>query len=292
MALNKISRKSLLVGGLSFMIVLFAMPIGHAIMILMQHFLKGSSLFQAAFIMGGVGLLITIWGVFVNGDAKQTIMGLLGGLLFWTGWVEFVYVYYAERFGVDRLIIDGVEKSRPEYLIMPSSFGFLIMFLLLYIFSIKSGCDFFNYIQKHFFKNSKVKVELKPITHHVSIVTFMELNVMMWACYLILLFCYDNEFIGDESLFTSIFAWGCLVGSLFMFNRLIRINVWGYAIRYAIATVIVLWSFVEVMARLKMYKEIWIHPLEYKASMLAILIVFLFVLILYLINAKKIKRLH
>jgi hypothetical protein len=63
MALNKINRKSLLIGGLSFMIVLFSMPIGHAIMILMQHFLEGSSLYKAAFAMGGVGLIITIWGV-------------------------------------------------------------------------------------------------------------------------------------------------------------------------------------------------------------------------------------
>lgn len=290
MALNKITRKSLLIGGLSFMIVLFSMPIGHAIMILMQHFLEGSSLYKAAFAMGGVGLIITIWGVFVNGDAKQTMMGLIGGLLFWTGWVEFVYVYYATRFGVDRLIVDGVEKSKPEYLIMPSSFGFLIMFLLLYVFSIKSGCDFFNYIQKHFFKGTKLKVELKPITHHVSIITFMELNVMMWACYLILLFCYDSEFIGDDSWFTSTLAWGCLIGSIFMFNRLIRINVWGYAIRYAIATVIVLWTFVEVMARLKMYKEIWLHPLEYKTSMIVLALAFISVLVFYIMKSKKRKR--
>ena len=42
----------------------------------------------SAFIMGAVGLAIAIWGVFVKGDTKQTLFGLFGGLLFWTGWIH------------------------------------------------------------------------------------------------------------------------------------------------------------------------------------------------------------
>ncbi len=55
---------------------------------------------------------------------SKTLWGLFGGLLFWTGWIEFIYVYYAHRFGVQPLIIDGEVVTKPEYLIMPSSFGF------------------------------------------------------------------------------------------------------------------------------------------------------------------------
>ena len=91
---------------------------------------------------------MVITGVFAKGDTQQTLWGLFGGLLFWTGWIEFIYVYYAHRFGVQPLIVDGEVVTKPEYLIMPSSFGFWIMFMLLYLFNIKSGCDFFNYLQR------------------------------------------------------------------------------------------------------------------------------------------------
>lgn len=66
-------------------------------MILMEKLLMGN-LYNAAFLMGLVGLLLTIWGVFVKTDNKQTLMGLFGGLFIWTGWIEFGLHYYARRF--------------------------------------------------------------------------------------------------------------------------------------------------------------------------------------------------
>ena len=87
----------------------------------------------ATFFMGLLGLIMVITGVFAKGDTQQTLWGLFGGLLFWTGWIEFIYVYYAHRFGVQPLIVDGEVVTKTEYLIMPSSFGFWIMFMLLYL---------------------------------------------------------------------------------------------------------------------------------------------------------------
>ena len=45
----------------------------------------------AGFMLGLVGLVMVIAGVFVKGDTRQTLWGLFGGLLFWTGWVEFLF---------------------------------------------------------------------------------------------------------------------------------------------------------------------------------------------------------
>lgn len=46
---------------------------------------------------------------------------------------------------------------------------------------------FFNYLQQVFFRNSKVQVEMRPMTRHTSLVTFMELNLIYgpitWYCY-------------------------------------------------------------------------------------------------------------
>ena len=77
----------------SFLMVLFTMPLGHAVMILMEHFLDETTLHYSAFAMGFVGMLMVVAGVFAKGDTRQTLWGLFGGLLFWTGWVEFLFMY-------------------------------------------------------------------------------------------------------------------------------------------------------------------------------------------------------
>ena len=82
----------------SFLLVLFAMPLGHALMILMEKFMDEGAMHVAGFAMGFVGLVLVIVGVFVKGDTRQTLWGLFGGLLFWTGWVEFLFLYYARRY--------------------------------------------------------------------------------------------------------------------------------------------------------------------------------------------------
>ena len=76
---------------LSFFMVLFTMPLGHAIMILMDNTMTAGAVHVAAFLMGLAGLMIVIMGVFVKGDTRQTLFGFFGGLLFWTGWVEFLF---------------------------------------------------------------------------------------------------------------------------------------------------------------------------------------------------------
>lgn len=272
-------KKNIFIGIAAFFIVLFTMPLGHALMILMEHLLPSSELYHAAFAMGAVGLILTIIGVFIHGETRQTLFGLFGGLLFWTGWIEFAFVYYAARYGVQPLIENGVVVTKPEYLIMPSSFGFWVMFMLLYLFSIKSGCNFFNYLQKIFFRKNKAPIKAVPITRHVALVTFMELNLMLWTSYLVLLLCYDNNFIGDRHPVTAVVAFGCLVGAFFMFKKLIRIGKWGYALRYSIATVIVFWTFVEVMGRWNILHEIWVHPLDYKSEMITMLALFVILLV-------------
>lgn len=71
----------------SFLVVLFTMPLGHALMMIMEKTITPVALHYSAFLMGLVGLFIVITGVFVKGDTKQTVFGLIGGLLFWpVGW--------------------------------------------------------------------------------------------------------------------------------------------------------------------------------------------------------------
>lgn len=260
----------------SFMLVLLTMPLGHALMIIMEHTMNPGPLHACAFAMGFAGMLLTVFGIFIKGDLRQTLCGLFGGLLFWTGWVEFLFQYYADRFGMQPFEDPITGKvTQPEYLILPASFGFLMMFLLLYLFSIRSGCNFFNWCQKRLMGKKRDLIVARPMTRHTSLVTFMELNLMMWTSYVLLMFCYDTNFLGDTHPVTLTLAGTCLVGSMFIFLKQTRIPSWGANIRMAIATVLVFWTFVEILGHIGMLNEIWIAPMQHIAEMAVLSIVFI-----------------
>lgn len=252
-------KKSIYRAIASFLIVLLCMPLGHALMIVMEHLLSPQTVNYCACAMAVVGLMIVIGGMRLRSDTERTIAGLIGGLLFWTGAVEFCFVYFANRTGVQPLIENGEVVTKPEYLIMPSSIGFFVMAMLFYITSVPTGCPFLNFLSRR--KEGNVR-------RNSAIVTFMELNMMMWGSYLVLLLCYDNRLLGDHHPVTLILAFGCLAASLFMFQDLLKCNTWGRSLRQAIATVIVFWTFVEVMGRLDFLKEIWVEPFAHVTEML------------------------
>ena len=274
----------------SFLLVLFTMPLGHAIMILMEKFMDPTAVHYAGFTMGFVGLVMVIIGVFVKGDTRQTLWGLIGGLLFWTGWVEFLFLYYARRYGVPPEIENGQVVTKPEYLIMPASFGMWMMVMTMYIFSTKNGCDFITWIQKKCFGKRKQQIVFQPMTRHTSIVTFMELNMMLWALYLLLMFCYDKNFLGDHHPVTYLVGVSCLVGSLFMFKRQLFLASWGANIRMAIATVIIFWTPVEILGRINFFHEFWVEPEKYTSLMVCILIAFIFLLLYFWLKASKRRK--
>ena len=302
----------------SFLIVLLLMPLGHALMAIMEHLLEPTTLHYTAFAMGFVGLVMTIVGVFAKGDTRQTVWGITGAMLFWTGWVEFLLAYYAQRYGAhcdllgsgviqttttytdgmvtaQEYLINGkpladytrpelkaIRGSRPEYLIMPATFGMWMMIMVLYVFCTKTGCDFINWIQRKFLLRRGVvgkgsedaQVTLRPMGHHPSIIVFMEWNVMMWGVYLALMFCYDPVFLGQRHPLTIAFALFCLVGSMLMLKKQLRIASWGRNIRFALATVIVFWTFVEVAARNGFFSEVWVDPMNHKFEVGLILATF------------------
>lgn len=260
----------------SFLLVLLTMPLGHALMIIMEHTMSPGVLHVSAFAMGFAGMLLAVAGIFACGDLKQTLCGLFGGLLFWTGWVEFMFQYYADRFGMQPYVDELTGKvTQPEYLIMPASFGFMMMFMLLYLFSIRSGCNFFNWWQKRLLGSRRDAVVARPMTRHTSLVTFMELNMMMWACYVVLMFCYDTNFLGDTHPVTIGLAILCLVGSAFIFIKQTRLASWGANIRMAIATVLVFWTFVEILGHIGLLDEIWVAPMEHVVEMCVLFAAFI-----------------
>lgn len=256
----------------SIAVTLVAMPLTHILARALKDGTSGVEQFYAGMGMGAVGLLMVIVGVFVKGDARQTLLGLFGGMFYWMGAIDFLFMYYANRFGTQAQLdpVTGEIVSRPEYLLLPATFGFWAMTMMLYLFCTRNGCNFLNWWQRLFFGKHKKEIAARPMTRHTSIVAFMEVVTMLWTCYLLLMFCYDERFIGDHSPVTLLVGMGGFIGSLFMFARLLRYPAWGMSLRYGYATVIIFWIGVEVFDRIHVLEGLWAAPLEHTDQLMVI----------------------
>ena len=274
-----------LTGIIAFLIVLFTMPLGHAAMIIMEKSFGHEYIYHASIVLGLIGFGLVVWGTIINKETESTFLGLFGGLFIWTGWIEFAFVYYANRFNVAPLIENGEVVTKPEYLIMPSSIGFWVIMMMFYLFSSKSGCKFFNWLQQKLKIRNAVK--LQAVSHNFAMTTFMELIALLWTFYLVLLFAYDTNFLGDRHPVTYFIAFGSLFWSLYLFIKLIKIPKMAYAIRYAIPTVIIFWNFVEILGRWDFFKEIWVEPGKYWFEIIIIFIIFILLLSIAFFEKKK-----
>lgn len=267
-------QKTSFIGFAAFMIVLFTMPLGHAAMIIMEKTLGETYLTPAAFVLGLLGAALAIWGFYIKNENGATFAGLIGGLMTWTGWIEFTFVYFARRYNVAPAMENGEIVTKPEYLVMMSSVGFLAVVLMFYIFSARTRCVFFCWIQK-VLRINRHEEALQTIHRNHSLTTFVETNIILWASYLLLMFAYDDHILGDRHPVTAFIAFGSLVWSAYLFVKLMKISKIGYAIRYAIPTVIIFWNFVEILGRWDLFREIWVEPGEYKTEIIIMFVVFL-----------------
>lgn len=286
----KISIKKPILGIVAFLIVLFTMPLGHAAMIIMENVFGKENIFIAAIIVGFLGLVLLIFGIVSKKRNLSTILGLFAGLFVWTGWIEFAFVYYANRFGVAPLMLNGEIVTKPEYLIMPSSVGFWAISMIYYFFGSKSGCKFFNWFQKKL-KMSNI-TEMQPTIKNNALTTFMEITLILWTFYMILLFAYDNSFFGDRHPVTYLIAYGSLLWSIILFVKLIRIETFDYAIKYSIPTVIIFWNFVEIMGRWNFFSEFWIEPQKYGLELLLLTSILIILAFIGIISTRHKKQLR
>lgn len=286
------NAKSVRFGIFSFLLVLMLMPLGHTLMILTEE-LWPAHKFMNATIIGIIGVFFMAIGIRNNTKKTMaTLFGLLAGVLVWTGWVEFSFVWVAEKLSVPPLMEDGEVATKPEYLVMVSSVGLLLCMILLYLFT-KTNCQFFNWFQRVFEITKHIKPQStgsKP----TAVITFIETIMLLWFFYIVLLLVYDNDIAGDKHPLTYLVAFGSLFWSIYLFLNLIRIQKFDYAIRYAIPTVIIFWNFIEVMGRWNLFKEIWVHPFEHGLEvgiifLLLILFIGIYIREHYILHRKQLE---
>lgn len=283
--MTKISLRN---GILSFLLVLILMPIGHAIMILTEVVLEGHKFYGAA-LMGVLGFILIIIGIKRDVNPTfATLMGFLGGVLIWTGWVEFSFMWVAEKNNVANYLVDGVIATKREYLVMLSSLGLLCTITLFYLFT-RTNCTFFISLQRYFGLRKNIVTQTgfkKPF----AVIVFSETIMILWFFYILLLVVYDQHIAGDHHIATHLVAWGSLLWSLYLFSRLLRLKSFDYAIRYAVPTVIIFWNFIEILGRWNLFNEIWIQPVKYWVEITAFFIILILLLLLFIINPSFNRR--
>ncbi len=253
------------VGLLAFAIVFVVQALGHTVMIVMEEVWPGPGyVLQSAFALGAVGAVMLFYGMRSRSEVAATWLGFWAGTLLWTGWIEFSFVWAGDFLGVQDLMdpnVAGEIATKAEYLVMMSSAGVLLATLFPLLMNRETKCNMFAWFQR----NLRLRTG-KPshgYERNFGYITCLETIYVIWFCYLVLLFIYDDNILGDRhpvtySIFFVTTAW-----SLYLINRLRQMWKVTTAIRYAIPTAIIAYSAYEIVGRWNLFADIWVEPGKY-----------------------------
>ncbi|HEY66005.1 MAG TPA: hypothetical protein G4O02_15690 [Caldilineae bacterium] len=264
-------------GFLSFFFILLIMPIGHALMIVVERYLEPYMALCAALIaLAGVALVFaTRW---TRQEGWQSLLGALGGALVWTGAVEYSFVFAARRFGVP-----DFPQAEGEYMLMEYSWGLLIPVILYVLFLESVRCSPILWLRR------KLKLMRGPtasgrIQNYGPHVAF-EMCAVLWFCYVAMLLAYD---VGTRSWISYLLFILSVGGGIYTLYQLYHKRTWGTAIRYAIPTVVIVWIAVEYLGKWGFFTEPWIvlNP----PIMISIILAFAFTAYLVIDNLREQKK--
>ena len=78
-----------------------------------------------------------------------------------------------------------------------------------------------------------------------------------------MLFCYDERFFGAHHPVTLLVGMLGLIGSIFMFAKLLRHASWDMSLRFGFANVIIFWIAGEVFDRIHLFPGLWENLLSF-----------------------------
>ena len=261
----------------SFILILLIMPLGHALMIVIERYWEPYMAPSAAAI-ALVGVLLVLATRWAQQEGWQSLLGALGGVLVWTGAVEYSFVFAARRFGVP-----DYPQAEGEYMLMEYSWGLLIPVILYLLFLENVRCSPILWLRR------KLKLMRGPtasgrIYNYGPHVAF-EMCVVLWFCYVAMLLAYD---IGTRSWASYLLFILSVGGGLYTLYQLYHKPTWGTAIRYAIPTVVIVWIAVEYLGKWGVFTEPWIalNP----PIMLSIVLAFAFTAYLVVDNLREQRK--
>jgi hypothetical protein len=217
-----------------------------------------------ALVVATLGL--TLLGLFLvwltsrlEGDAAQTIVGIFGGNLIWTGAIEYGLTIAARTFGIGKAVavVDGkVVAVFGEYVLLKHTWGGVVLVLAYLLFLESSRCPIFLWWRERV-PTMRGAIASGRIDNYGPRTAF-QYATTVWGFYLLLLWAYDEQLFGVHGVFTTTVFGLSLASSLFVIFRLHQHHGWGPAIRYAIGAMIVVWTPLEVAAKWGWFKEPWL----------------------------------
>jgi len=138
------------IGIFAFFIVLFFMPLGHAFMILIQTILGETYQFVGAIVVGLLGFAALLLSLKKESETIRTFLGLIAGILLWTGFVEFSFVFFTKHLAIAPVIENGEIVTKPEYLLLPSTLGLYLTFVIYFFLDGQIHCNFFTWFRRLF----------------------------------------------------------------------------------------------------------------------------------------------
>lgn len=266
-------------------LVVLLQALGHTHMVLLERIFGEGSLYWIAGIEGLIGAAAVIIGSKIGDEVWATWLGFFGGTNLWNGWVEFAFVYYANRYAVQGLADRGIVVTKPEYLIMPSSLGIVLAIGIYFLLNRETRCNAFRWLHKHVGLN--VGDPTPGYKRNFAAITAVEYVSIAWFFYMVLLLLYDRKLLGDHHPVTYASFFLFMIWAFYLTPRVLKFTRATAALRYAIPTAAVWWTCIELLGRWNVTKEIWIQPEKYVLEMLLILAAFIVFVILNVMAARN-----
>jgi hypothetical protein len=237
-------------GFIAFVVILMLMPLGHALMIVMNNVL-GEYLALGAVVVFLLGIILLVMTRFIASSSWQSLLGALSGVLLWTGGVEYGFIYGAHDLG-----IETVDGTSGEYLLLKHTWSLLLLLVIYLLLHEGNRCNLFIWLRRKLWLNRNPIASGKIGNYGPR--TAFEMVSILWFFYVLLLVLYDEKLVGKQHFLTYATLALSLGGGGYLFYKLLRIKDLGLAIRYAIPTVIILWNVVEILAKWNFFDEPWI----------------------------------
>jgi len=257
------------VGLLAFVIVFVVQALGHTVMIVMEEVWPGQNyIYESAFAMGILGSALLLIGMRSANEVSATWLGFWAGTFLWTGWIEFSFVWAGNYLGVPDLMdknMPGEIATKAEYLVMMSSIGIMGATLVYFLLNKETKCNFFLWFQRNLGLGTGKPTPGYP--RNFAAITALETIYVIWFFYLLLLFMYDENILGDRHPVTYGIFFFNVIWAVYLFQRLMKFWKVTTAIRYGIPTAIIAWNAVEIAGRWHLFTEFWERPQEFWLEM-------------------------
>lgn len=195
----------------------------------------------------------------IKSDAAQSILGIFGGNLLWTGAIEYGLTIASRSLGVGKTVgvVDGqLVAVYGEYVLLKHTWGALALVLAFMLFLESSRCPIFLWWRK------RVPSMRGPVVsgriYNYGPRSAFQYGTTVWFFYLLLLWAYDEQVLGVYSLATQAILFASIAGSIYCVWKLHQQPGWGPAIRYAVGAMIVVWTPIEIFGKWGVMKQPWL----------------------------------